>query len=289
MTASSAARDAPRLVSVIVPTFNESGNIVPLVRAVQRALAGYPLEVLIVDDNSPDGTADVAGKAFAGDPTVRVLVRRADASLAKSIRTGLEAARGDVLAVMDSDFNHRPEYLVFMVEALRYYDCVTASRFLYGGRMVPRSRHLLSWLFNVFVRCLTRGQITDNLYGLFAIHADRLRLCNLDAIFHGYGDYFIRLMYQLQRLRLSILQFPAVNGRRLAGAAHGRFLRTFATYFAATGRLVLQGGTLAHVQGNPGLPAVRQPSPEVAPGPWPPRAHGGLPADGRPGRGRRSA
>ena len=276
-----------RLVSVVLPTFNERGNIVALVGAIRAALAGDPLEVLVVDDNSPDGTADAVRDAYTDDPAVRTIVRTADPSFAKSIRAGIEAARGDAVVVMDSDFNHQPRYLPFMVDALRHFDVVMGSRFLYGGRMFPRTRHLLSWLFNVFVRVVTWGQITDNLYGLFAIHARHLHDCNLDAIFFGRGEYFIRLVYALQRQGLSILQFPAVNGRRLTGDGNSQFVRTFAIYFAATWRLVYQRGALVHVQRSPRVPDLREPESGVAAPPGLAGPHRGVPAGpARDGAGR---
>lgn len=235
----------PQLISVVLPTYNESGNIVALIRNVRESLLTIPLEVLVVDDNSPDGTADLVRRTFADDPSVKVVVRTSDPSLAKSIRRGIDEAGGDAILVMDTDFNHQPCYLRFMIDSLRHYDCVLGSRFLYGGRMDSRARHLLSWIFNVFVRILTAGQITDNLYGLFAIRTSVLQRCDYDQIFFGFGDYFIRLLYQLQRMRISILQFPAVNGRRQAGMGNSRFVKTFATYFAATWRLAWFRGRLS--------------------------------------------
>lgn len=249
---------APQLVSVVLPTFNERGNVVPLVGAIRAALAGVAHEVLVVDDDSPDGTADAVRAAYPDDPAVRVIVRTTDKGFAKSIRAGIEHARGDAVVVMDSDFNHQPAYLPFMVDSLRYYDCVLGSRFLYGGRMFPRARHLLSWLFNVFVRCATGGQITDNLYGYFAIRTEVLRRCDFDAIFDGYGEYCIRLLHALQRGGVNILQFPAVNGERLKGAGNSRFLKTFWTYFKATVRLAL-GGRLKARPGGVALPAGENP------------------------------
>ncbi len=235
-----------RLVSVVLPTYNERGNIVPLIQAIRTALASHPAEIVVVDDNSPDGTAVAVREAFTDEPAVKVVVRPSDPGFAKSIRRGIEEAGGDVVVVMDTDFNHQPAYLPFMIDSLRYYDCVMGSRFLYGGCMLPRSRHLLSWMFNVFVRWATGGQITDNLYGLFAIRADVLKRCRFDEVFFGYGDYFIRLLYYLQRQEVSILQFPAVNGKRLSGSGNSRFFRTFAKYFAATWRLALRGGVGHH-------------------------------------------
>ena len=175
-----------------------------------------------------------------------------------------------------------------MVQALSHYDCVMGSRFVYGGKMFPRSRHLLSWLFNVFVRCVTRGQITDNLYGYFAIHTPLLRRCNLPAIFQGYGEYFIRLLFHLQSMNLEILQFPAVNGQRRAGIGNQRFWKTFRIYFSATWRLVFDQGRLRHVPTDSRVPHLQESASGDDPGSGLPGAHGSLPPAGDAGF-RRSA
>jgi dolichol-phosphate mannosyltransferase len=238
------------LVSVILPAYNERENLVPLIQEVRAALAPRRVEVVVVDDNSPDGTALAVQEAFPGDEWVKVFVRPSDPSLAKSIRRGLEEAKGDVLVVMDSDFNHQPHYLPTLVDNLQYYECVIASRFLYGGRMNSRARHLLSWGFNVFVRAsLPGGQITDNLYGFFAVRREILDRVPFDEVFWGYGDYFIRLLYYLQRHETSVLQIPAVNGERRAGEANSSFVGVFREYLHATLQLSLKE-RLRHVRGD---------------------------------------
>jgi dolichol-phosphate mannosyltransferase len=279
---------AARLVSVILPTYNESGNIVPLVREILQTLAPVPVEILVVDDNSPDGTADCVRNAFDDDPAVRLIVRTTDPSFAKSIRTGIDNACGDVIIVMDSDFNHQPKYLPFMIEGMRHFDCVMGSRFVYGGKMFPRSRHLASWLFNVFVRCATWGEITDNLYGYFAVRADLLRRCNFDEIFHGFGEYFIRLIYQFQKMELDILQFPAINGERRKGVGNRTFFRTFRIYFFATWRLVFRKGRLNNGHNDSSVPYLRQPATGTDSEPGRPGVHRHLPEAGSTDR-RRSA
>jgi dolichol-phosphate mannosyltransferase len=225
-------------ISVILPTYNESESILPFVEEIHAVLAGREHEILVVDDNSPDGTYRLVSDA--GIPSVRALLRTTDRGFANSIRHGLEQATGDVLIVMDSDFNHQPGYLPFMIDAIRYYDCVTASRFLYGGLMTPRSRHILSWLFNVFVRVATGGKITDNLYGFFAVRRDVLFRLDFDRIFWGYGDYCIRLLFHLERAHADILQFPSVIGRRRGGAGNRAFLKVFLLYTRETIKLALR-------------------------------------------------
>lgn len=228
----------PGLVSVILPTYNERTNALLLVKELHEVLAGRPHEIVVADDDSPDGTHDAL--VALKDPTVTAIRRTSDRGLANSIRCGLEHARGSSVVIMDSDFNHQPMYLPFMLDALEHYDCVSGSRFLYGGRMSTRTRHLLSWQFNVFTRVMTGGQMTDNLYGFFAIRRDVLDRCDFDRIFWGYGDYAIRLLHQLQALEVSILQFPAVNGARRAGVGNSRFLKVFWQYFLEVMKLSLK-------------------------------------------------
>ncbi|MBU1152826.1 glycosyltransferase [bacterium] len=216
-------------ISIILPTYNEKGNILPLIDAIHDELVDYDHEILVVDDNSPDGTYQAV--VDRNCPYVRAILRAENPGLANSIRCGLENAQGDIFVIMDSDFNHQPKYLPPMIQSLSYYDCISASRFLYGGKMDTRIRHILSWIFNIFVRLMTGGQITDSLYGFLAIKRNIIEKCNYDDIFGGYGDYCIRLMYYLQRHNVEILQIPAVNGRRKAGEGNSRFFKVFWQYF----------------------------------------------------------
>src|SRR5438105_4126789 len=96
------------LISVIVPTFNEKGNIIPLIESIHQELGGLKHQIVVVDDNSPDGTFEIVRQK--GYFFVKAILRTTDPSLAKSIRAGLEVADGDVFVVMDSDFNHQPKY-----------------------------------------------------------------------------------------------------------------------------------------------------------------------------------
>jgi len=226
-------------ISVILPTYNEKSNILLLIESIHSELSDYDHEILVVDDDSPDGTYQTVLKV--NYPYVKAILRTENRGFANSIRCGLENAKGNIFVIMDSDFNHQPEYLPFMIQALSYYDCVSASRFLYGGKMNGRLRHILSWTFNIFIRLMTGGAITDTLYGFFAIKRKIIEQCNYNDIFWGYGDYFIRLLYHLQKNKVRILQFPAINGERKGGVSNRRFLKTFCQYFVATMRLAIKG------------------------------------------------
>ena len=244
-------------VSVILPTFNERDNICDLVDVIHRELepAGYAYEVLVVDDNSPDGTAEVVrlryrleGAATALLPgsergRLRLFVRTQNRGLANSIRDGLLAAQGQTLVVMDTDFNHDPAMIPQMVDLLRYYDLVIGSRFVMRGGMEDRLRYHFSQLYNVFIRALFQTQIQDNLSGYFAIRRERLySLAPLfPAIFHGYGDYFIRLLLAAWRQGWKILEVPVFYILRRHGDSKTGFWSVFKKYTAAVLRLRLNG------------------------------------------------
>ncbi len=250
-------------ISIILPTYNEKGNILDLVSEIKVLLEGRSKEIIVVDDDSPDKTADAVRERFAGDPEVRVIVRTRDRGMANSIREGLDKSRGAKLVVLGSDFNHLPEYIPFMVDALEHYDGVFGSRFLYGSWMSSFVHLKLSWAFNIFIRILLGGSITDNLFGYYAIRRNVIEQCDYDDIFWGFGDYCIRLLYYLEVNRASILQIPMVVGERRAGVGNRAWVRTLIQYLISTIGLTLNKERdvrpLAPVVGCPG-PGSRSPT-----------------------------
>src|SRR5204862_6426917 len=119
--ASNATRTVPRLsapvISVIVPTYNEAGSITPLVERLAVAFAGREWELVVVDDGSPDGTADIAAGLGRTLP-INVVRRAGKAGLASAVLAGFAAAKGDVLLVMDADLSHPPEVAPQLADAI---------------------------------------------------------------------------------------------------------------------------------------------------------------------------
>jgi dolichol-phosphate mannosyltransferase len=257
-------------VSVVLPTYNERGNICDLIDAISAELERPPVggatqpptdgrayEVVVMDDNSPDDTAGVvrARYGLVGDDvngwlgrlgaagTLRLIVRTADKGLAKSIRHGLEVAQGQTLVVMDTDFNHDPALIPQMVDLLRYYDLVIGSRFVMRGGMEDALRYRLSQLYNVFIRTLLHTQIQDNLSGYFAVRrANLMELAPIfDKVFFGYGDYFIRLLLVAWRKDWRILEVPVFYILRRHGTSKTGFWRIFRDYTEAVLRLRVRG------------------------------------------------
>ncbi|MBI3957977.1 MAG: glycosyltransferase [Chloroflexi bacterium] len=237
-------------VSIILPTYNERDNICDLIDAIDQAMtpSGLAWEVLVVDDSSPDGTAeavrqryDLAGKGAAG--SVKLHVRSSDKGLAKAIRYGLEQAAGCTLVVMDTDFNHDPALIPQMVDLLRYYELVIGSRFVMRGGMEDTARYRMSLLYNVFIRLLFHTQIQDNLSGFFAVRRETLFQLQpkFDRIFYGYGDYFIRLLLLAWRSDWKILEVPVFYILRRHGESKTGFWEVFRDYTLAVLKLRLWG------------------------------------------------
>lgn len=228
-------------VSIILPCYNEKGNIILLINKIHSILQthNYDHEIIVVDDNSPDGTFDVVkNKAL---PYVKAISRKETPSLGSSIKMGVENAIGNILVFMDSDFNHCPSQLPILISNINFFDCVTASRFVYGGKSYNQARFLMSWLFNIWSRIITRHFITDTLFGYLAIKREILDQLNSNDIFWGYGDYCIRLMYYLQNRKVKILQIPASHTPRVHGKGNTKFFKTFMQYSIETLRLCIKG------------------------------------------------
>ncbi len=218
--------------SVILPTYNEKGNIVKLIQAIDKVVVGTGMtyEMIVVDDNSPDGTADAVRTAYAGDEHVKLFVRTQERGLASAIRHGIERAAGDAVVVMDTDFQHDPNLIPRMVQFCQYYDIIVGSRFVMGGGMEQGYRYNYSYLFNLFVRLVTRTQIQDNLSGFFAMRRDKLMRMDSERVFTGYGDYFIRLLYYAWRLGYSVLEIPVFYRVRPYGTSKSSFMRMIINY-----------------------------------------------------------
>lgn len=223
-------------VCVILPTYNEKDNIILLINDIHQVLDNINHEIIVVDDQSSDGTFESVIRM--NDSSVRSFLRRENRGLASAIRYGLERARGGSIIVMDSDFNHQPKYLPFMIRSLESYNAVFASRFLPGGGTVDhRVRYFLSALFNIFVRFFIGLKVSDSLYGFFGIKKDIVNSRDYDDIFYGHGDYCPRLLYYLQKKNIPIFEFPAVNGKRRFGRRKMSFFDMFYTYCQAIIRL----------------------------------------------------
>lgn len=221
--------------SIILPTYKEKDNIVELIQAIFKTLKSDSLEfeVVVVDDNSPDGTAEAVRQNFDGDGRVRLFVRTQERGLATAIRYGIENSDGDILVFMDTDFNHDPVIIPQMIKFLEYYDIIIGSRFVMAGGMEDRFRQFSSLIYNYGIRLLFKTPVHDNLSGFFSIYRDKLESMDLDQIYYGYGDYFIRLLMVAHKRGYNMLEVPVFYRLRMHGHSKTQFLATFVQYSRA--------------------------------------------------------
>ena len=134
--------------SILIPTYNEKENIPELTKRIWESLSSIVFEVIFIDDNSPDHTAEVAEKLAEVYGNIKVLRRHSKLGLASAVLDGMKVAEGNIIAVMDADLQHPPELLPIMFEKARNgYDIVVASRYFDGGSVEGWSvwRRLISW------------------------------------------------------------------------------------------------------------------------------------------------
>jgi dolichol-phosphate mannosyltransferase len=221
-------------VSIILPTYNEAGNIVRLVQAIaEQVPQGWDREIMVVDDDSPDGTFKLVEGTFAGDPGVRAIRRTTDRGLAFSIRHGIEQSTGDFVIVMDTDFTHDPAEIPRLLHVAQIYDVVSGSRCSPGGTMQDTRHYLASLLYNWVIRILLRTQIQDNLGGFWAMRRETLFKLPFDEVFRGYGEYFFRMLHYAQKMGMTIVEIPAVYHARQYGSSKSHFLKMLFTYSRA--------------------------------------------------------
>ena len=174
------------LASIIIPTYNEADNIVPLVARIHAAMGDRPYEILFVDDNSRDGTAGNAASLVPRYP-VKVLIRKNKRGLATAILDGLHYVHGEYICVMDADLQHPPEVLPELFHEMdEGNDLVIASRYVPGGgcegwsltrRVISKGAIALAHIFLPATR-----QCSDPMSGFFAFHNEVVKRATLNPL-----------------------------------------------------------------------------------------------------------
>jgi dolichol-phosphate mannosyltransferase len=196
---------------VVIPTYNEIENL-PLL--VPRVLAQGPdIEVLVVDDESPDGTGKLADDLADGDPRIHTLHRTGKQGLGPAYRAGLRRALdlgADLVVQMDADFSHPPETIREMLEEIEEYDVVMGSRYVHGITVVnwPIERILLSYYGNWYVRKVTGLPISDTTGGFRCIRRSALESIGFERIrANGYA-FQMELNYRFVKYGARIKEIP---------------------------------------------------------------------------------
>lgn len=204
---------------VVLPTYNERENLESAVRAVRDV--GY--DVLVVDDSSPDGTADLAARMAEADPGVQLMVRPGKLGLGSAyvagFRCGLELGY-EYLVEMDADGSHRPEHLADIVGAAeRTGGLVIGSRYIRGGSVSGWgwNRKLLSWGANVYCRTLLGLRVRDATSGYRCYPRPLLEAIGLDRVVSQGYSFQIEMVYRCVRGGFRVHEVPIHFEDRVAG------------------------------------------------------------------------
>ncbi len=215
------------LVSVVIPTYNERESLVSLYPELCSALAAYPSELIIVDDGSPDGTADFA-QTLSGPVTCVVRNRGRKLGLASAVQEGFAQVRGSVVVVMDADGSHPPSAIPLLVDAVTRgrAEFALGSRYIPGGSSpgLSRTRHLISRIATALARPLV--PVADPMSGFFAFQRSILARAPLSPL-----GFKIGLEIMVRCRPRPIAEIPIQFRPRTAGESKlgqgeiGRYLR----------------------------------------------------------------
>lgn len=209
-------------ILVIIPTYNEKENVRAITRSVCSAVP--ECHILFVDDNSPDGTADIIKALEEENPGVHLLSRGGKSGLGRAYIAGFKWALErdfEYIFEMDADFSHNPEELPAFVEAARDADLVLGSRYVNGIRIInwPLRRLFLSKWASIYVQLVTRMPFTDPTGGYKCYRRKVLEKINLDRITSNGYSFQIEMTHCAWKLGFKIVEIPIVFEERRSGTS----------------------------------------------------------------------
>jgi dolichol-phosphate mannosyltransferase len=207
---------------IIIPTYNETENIERLIEEIRKLDRGF--HILIIDDNSPDGTGRIADGLAIKHSEISVIHRSAKLGLGTAYITGFKYSlenNYDLVFTMDADFSHQPKYLIDLLEKAKEYDLVIGSRYIEGGIILnwPLHRLILSRGANFYVRMVTRLPIFDSTGGFNCYRKEILEKTDLDRIISDGYAFQIEIKYRLWENGFSIKEVPITFIDRARGTS----------------------------------------------------------------------
>lgn len=205
---------------VVIPTYNEQDNLRRLIEQVLQQ--DESLQVLVVDDNSPDGTGQLADELAASNNRINVLHRPGKMGLGSAYRDGFRRAMqlgADLLIEMDADFSHDPAILPVFLEQIKDHDLVIGSRYLNGISVVnwPLRRLILSYGANWYTRLVTGLTIMDCTSGFKCFRRSLIELIDLDRVKSDGYSFQIEMHFRSAQLGARIIEVPIIFIDRRVG------------------------------------------------------------------------
>ena len=207
-------------VIVGIATYNERENLPTLLDEIRKAAP--QVDILVLDDNSPDGTGALADELAKADPRIHVVHRTGKLGLGTAILAEMHWAMEHgygVFVSMDADFSHHPRYLPALIAGCREHDIVIGSRYVPGGGTVnwPWSRRFMSWGVNALVRTLMGIQAHDASGGFRAYRTELLRNTNLDDFYSKGYSFQEEMLLRCKLAGARIVESPIVFEDRRVG------------------------------------------------------------------------
>jgi len=237
------------LVSVVLPTYNERENIGPLIDGILTHVQ-RPVEIVIVDDDSPDGTWQVIQAMADQHPSIRLLRRFDERGLTSALEAGIRLAQGDVIAWMDCDLSMPPEVLPALLALTDEVDLAVGSRYVQGGADVGHSLtgRAFSRTINLMASLLLGWEIKDWTSGFLAV---RRRVFDQITLQGDYGEYCIDLLARARQQGFMIREIPYQCVPRLQGESKTAtnawgYIRRGWRYVIAVLRLWFLGKNVRH-------------------------------------------
>lgn len=215
-------RRSRKKVVVMIPTYNEVENIHALVREILALPLDEEVSVLVVDDNSPDGTGALVQKMSASDPRIHALIRTKRRGRGAAGIDGFQAAltlQADYVIEMDGDFSHQPRFIPDLLKAMENCDVAIGSRFVHGGRDSDRNlvRKTITFLARNFVRRKFHTAVRDVSSGYRCFTREVLEKVDLDDMISFGPSVVLEILYKLSLLKARINEIPIIFVDRRLG------------------------------------------------------------------------
>lgn len=205
------------MISIVIPTYNEKENIKRLIPKIFEIVKDA--EVIVVDDNSKDGTGDAA-RSLQKKYKVRLIERPRKMGIGSAYKTGFKAAKGDVVFEIDADLSHDPRFLPQFLEAIKNgYDIAIGSRYVKGGNIIGWGiyRKSVSKIANMLSRILLRLDVSDVTTGYRAYKKSALNSINIEKIKSDGYSFQLEILYKLFKKGYKIKEIPIIFEDRKVG------------------------------------------------------------------------
>jgi dolichol-phosphate mannosyltransferase len=235
-------------VSIIIPTYNESKNIIKILHSIGEILPkNVSTQTIVVDDNSPDGTGKIVEDYLKNvkkiaDNTIEIIHRKTKDGLGSAILKGIQQAKGDTIVVMDCDFSHPPQIIPKLIESIKkyQYDIVVASRYIKGGKIQGWSvkRKIMSRFATLIAKKGLGIDTKDPMSGFFAFKRSIIKGLNIDAI-----GFKILLEILVKTNGVNIKEIPYTFQNRELGSSKLN-VKTILDYYKSVWKLYRYGKPL---------------------------------------------